>query len=150
MYVATTVWTAMSAGKGGRRVGRRGSGAGELVVRRPAWDVVGVVAVRGVVIRVDRHAGYKATGDLVVPNASRLKVVNGALSVDLPAGNDPDLDEPFFCSVHEVVPGGRKFTISVPYDASGPLKLHDLIVERDYQEIQPPRIYTLNPATGSF
>lgn len=103
-----------------------------------------------VLIQADRRYRDKATGDLVVPNARRLKVVNGALSVDLPASDDPDLVEPFFYSVHEVVPGGRKFMISVPHDASGPLKLHDLIVERDYQEIQPPRIYALNPAKGSF
>ncbi|MFF1711255.1 hypothetical protein [Streptomyces sp. NPDC058268] len=103
-----------------------------------------------VLIQADRRYRDTATGDLVVPNARRLKVVNGVLSVDLPASNDPDLDEPFFYSVHEVVPGGRKFMISVPYNATGPLKLHDLAVDRDYQEIQPPRIYALNPPTGGY
>jgi hypothetical protein len=103
-----------------------------------------------VLVQADRRYRDKATGDLVVPNARRLKVVNGALSVDLPASNDPDLDEPFFYSVHEVVPGGRKFMISVPYNASGPLRLHDLVVDMDYQEIQPPRIYSLSPQAGGY
>lgn len=103
-----------------------------------------------VLIQADRRYRDKATGDLVVPNARRLKVVNGALSVDLPASDDPDLDEPFMYSVHEVVPGGRKFMISVPYNATGPLRLHDLVVDADYQEIQPPRIYALNPKLGGY
>jgi hypothetical protein len=103
-----------------------------------------------VLVQADRRYRDKSTGDLVVPNARRLKVVNGALSIGLPASDDPDLDEPFFYSVHEVVPGGRKFMIKVPYNATGPLKLHDLVVEMDYKEIQPPRIYSLSPPTGGY
>ncbi|MFC4507016.1 MULTISPECIES: hypothetical protein [Streptomyces] len=103
-----------------------------------------------VLIQADRRYRDKATGDLVVPNARRLKVVNGSLSVDLPAGTDPDLDEPFLYSVHEVVPGGRKFMISVPYDVAGPLRLHDLVVTTDYKEIQPPRIYALSFRLGGY
>ncbi|MCZ0981820.1 hypothetical protein O1L60_30900 [Streptomyces diastatochromogenes] len=103
-----------------------------------------------VLIQADRRYRDKVTGNLVVPNARRLKVVNGALSVDLPASDDPDLDQPFVYSVHEVLPGGRKFMISVPHNATGPLRLHDLVVDMDYQEIQPPRIYALSPSAGGF
>ncbi|MEU7278707.1 hypothetical protein AB0A69_07945 [Streptomyces sp. NPDC045431] len=103
-----------------------------------------------VLIQADRRYRDKVTGDLVVPNTRRLKVTNGALTVGLPATDDPDLDEPFLYSVHEVVPGGRKFMISVPHDATGPLTLHDLVVEADYKEIQPPRIYTLSHRLGGY
>ncbi|ORT58144.1 hypothetical protein [Streptomyces sp. CB03238] len=101
-----------------------------------------------VLIQANRRYRDRSTGDVVVPNARRVKVVNGALSVDLPAGDDPDLDEPFLYSVHEVVPGGRKFMISVPYNAVGPLRLHDLVVEAEYTPIRPPRIYALSHRLG--
>ncbi|MGD6750364.1 hypothetical protein [Streptomyces sp. BH105] len=101
-----------------------------------------------VIIQADRRYRDTATGDQIVPNARRVKVTNGRLSVDLPAGDDPDLDEPFLYSVHEVVPGGRKFMISVPHAAAGPLRLHDLVVEAEYKEIQPPRIYALGRQYG--
>ncbi|MFK0015728.1 hypothetical protein [Streptomyces sp. NPDC091027] len=101
-----------------------------------------------VLLQASRRYRDKATGDLVVPSARRIKVVKGSFTADLPASDDPDLDEPFLYSVHEVVPGGRKFMISVPYNVLGPLRLHDLIVETEYKPIQPPRIYTLSHRQG--
>ncbi|MEW1675531.1 hypothetical protein AB0O47_20155 [Streptomyces noursei] len=103
-----------------------------------------------VLVQANRRYRDKATGVLVVPNTRRLKVINGALSVDLPASDDPDLNQPFFYSVHEVVPGGRKFMISVPHHAASPLQLHDLVVDIDYWEIQPPRIYSVSPPAGGL
>ncbi|WP_063729001.1 hypothetical protein [Streptomyces sp. RTd22] len=103
-----------------------------------------------VLIQADRRYRDKATGDLVVPNARRIKVTNGALRADLPASDDPHLDEPFHYSVHEVVPGGGKFMINVPYNLAGPLRLHDLVVDTAYKPIQPPRIYTISPRLGGF
>jgi len=51
----------------------------------------------------------------------------GAFSVTLPATNDPDVvPVNFVYTVEESFPGGRTYTISVPYDTVGSLDLADL------------------------
>ncbi|MBK3568407.1 hypothetical protein [Streptomyces sp. MBT62] len=64
--------------------------------------------------------------------------------------NCKGLGEPLPYSVHEVLRGDRKFTISVPYDAIGPLRFYDMVVEAEYEEIKPPTIYALRPHTGGY
>lgn len=91
-----------------------------------------------------------ATGDVVTPDARRFPVVNGQLSVSLAASDDPHLAEPFLYSVQEVVPGGRKFMINVPAAATGPLRLHTLIVDEPYVDILPPRIYTISSENAGY
>ncbi|MET9119928.1 hypothetical protein [Streptomyces sp. NPDC004528] len=123
----------------------------------PVRTVTAVYMVEGgqplpgsVLLQANGRYRDKATGELITPNARRIKVVNGRLTVDLPASDATQLDEPFLYSVHEVIPGGRKFMVNVPAAGTGELRLHDLVVDAPYKEIQPPRIYTLTTQTGGF
>lgn len=102
-------------------------------------------------ILIQANGRYRdtATGDLVVPNARRLKVVNGRLLTDLPASDSAAVEEPFLYSVHECVPGGRKFMIQVPHEGTGLLRLHDLIVDAPFAAILPPRIFHVSTKLGT-
>jgi hypothetical protein len=64
---------------------------------------------------------------MVAPSTVVVPLVSGAFSVTLPATNDPDVvPNPFTYSVEESFPGGRTYTISIPYDTVGSLDLADI------------------------
>lgn len=64
---------------------------------------------------------------MVAPSSIVIPLSNGAFTVSLPATNDPDVvPNPFTYTVEESFPGGRVYTISVPYDTVGELNLADL------------------------
>jgi hypothetical protein len=64
---------------------------------------------------------------MVAPSSIVVPLSSGAFSVTLPATNDPDLSPvPFTYTVEESFPGGRTYTISVPYTTVGSLDLADL------------------------
>lgn len=64
---------------------------------------------------------------MVAPSSVVVPLSSGAFSVTLPATNDPDIvPNPFTYTVEESFPGGRSYTISVPYDTVGSLDLADL------------------------
>jgi len=64
---------------------------------------------------------------MVAPSSVVVALSAGAFSVTLPATNDPDVvPVNFVYTVEESFPGGRTYTISVPYDTVGSLDLADL------------------------
>jgi len=64
---------------------------------------------------------------MVAPSTVVVALSAGAFSVTLPATNDPDVvPNPFTYSVEESFPGGRTYTISIPYDTAGSLDLADI------------------------
>jgi hypothetical protein len=64
---------------------------------------------------------------MVAPSSIVVPLSAGAFSVTLPATNDPDIvPNPFTYTVEESFPGGRTYTISVPYNTVGSLDLADL------------------------
>ena len=64
---------------------------------------------------------------MVAPSSVVVALSAGAFSVTLPATNDPDVvPVNFTYTVEESFPGGRNYTISVPYDTVGSLDLADL------------------------
>jgi len=64
---------------------------------------------------------------MVAPSSIVVPLSAGAFSVTLPATNDPDIvPNPFTYTVEESFPGGRTYTISVPYNTTGSLDLADL------------------------
>jgi hypothetical protein len=64
---------------------------------------------------------------MVAPSSVVVALSSGAFSVTLPATNDPDVVPiDFVYTVEESFPGGRTYTISVPYDTVGSLDLADL------------------------
>jgi hypothetical protein len=64
---------------------------------------------------------------MVAPSSIVVALSSGAFSVTLPATNDPDVvPVNFTYTVEESFPGGRNYTISVPYDTVGSLDLADL------------------------
>jgi len=64
---------------------------------------------------------------MVAPSSIVVALSSGAFSVSLPATNDPDIiPNPFTYSVEESFPGGRSYTISIPYNSAGSLDLADL------------------------
>ena len=64
---------------------------------------------------------------MVAPSSVVVALSSGAFSVTLPATNDPDIvPTSFTYTVEESFPGGRNYTISVPYDTVGSLDLADI------------------------
>jgi hypothetical protein len=64
---------------------------------------------------------------MVAPSSLVVALSAGAFSVILPATNDPDIvPTTFTYTVEESFPGGRTYTISVPYDTVGSLDLADI------------------------
>lgn len=64
---------------------------------------------------------------MVAPSSVVVALSSGAFSVALPATNDPDIvPNPFTYTVEESFPGGRTYTISLPYDGAGTLDLADI------------------------
>ena len=64
---------------------------------------------------------------MVAPSSIVVPLSAGAFSVTLPATNDPDIvPNPFVYTVEESFPGGRTYTISVPFNTVGSLDLADL------------------------
>ena len=64
---------------------------------------------------------------MVAPSSIVVPLSAGAFSVSLPATNDPDVvPNPFVYTVEESFPGGRSYTISVPYTSVGALNLADI------------------------
>ena len=64
---------------------------------------------------------------MVAPSSIVVPLSAGAFSVTLPATNDPDIvPNPFVYTVEESFPGGRTYTISVPFNTAGSLDLADL------------------------
>lgn len=64
---------------------------------------------------------------IVAPSSIVVPLSAGAFSVSLPATNDPDvIPNPFVYTVEESFPGGRSYTISVPYTSVGALNLADI------------------------
>ena len=64
---------------------------------------------------------------MVAPSSVVVALSAGAFTVTLPATNDPDIvPNPFTYTVEESFPGGRTYTISIPYDTAGSLDLADL------------------------
>ena len=64
---------------------------------------------------------------MVAPSSVVVALNAGAFTVTLPATNDPDVvPNPFTYTVEESFPGGRTYTISIPYDTVGSLDLADL------------------------
>ena len=64
---------------------------------------------------------------MIAPSSVVVGLSSGAFTVTLPATNDPDtVPIPFTYTVEESFPGGRTYTISVPYDTVGSLDLADL------------------------
>jgi len=64
---------------------------------------------------------------MVAPSSIVVALSAGAFTVTLPATNDPDVvPNPFTYTVEESFPGGRTYTISIPYDTAGSLDLADI------------------------
>ena len=64
---------------------------------------------------------------IVAPSSIVVPLSAGAFSVSLPATNDPDvIPNPFVYTVEESFPGGRSYTISVPFNSVGALNLADI------------------------
>ena len=64
---------------------------------------------------------------MIAPSSVVVALSAGAFTVTLPATNDPDVvPNPFTYTVEESFPGGRTYTISIPYDTAGSLDLADL------------------------
>lgn len=64
---------------------------------------------------------------MVAPSSIVVALSSGAFSVTLPATNDPDVvPNPFTYTVEESFPGGRTYTISIPYNTVGTLDLADI------------------------
>jgi hypothetical protein len=64
---------------------------------------------------------------MVAPSSVVVALSSGAFSVTLPATNDPDVvPNPFTYTVEESFPGGRTYTISIPYNTVGSLDLADI------------------------
>ena len=64
---------------------------------------------------------------MVAPSSIVVALASGAFSVTLPATNDPDvIPNPFTYTVEESFPGGRNYTISIPYNTVGSLDLADI------------------------
>lgn len=64
---------------------------------------------------------------LVAPSSIVVPLASGVFSVSLPATNDPDvIPNPFVYTVEESFPGGRTYTISVPFTSAGALNLADI------------------------
>lgn len=64
---------------------------------------------------------------MVAPSSVVVPLASGAFTVTLPATNDPDVvPNPYTYTVEESFPGGRTFTISIPYDSAGALDLADI------------------------
>jgi hypothetical protein len=64
---------------------------------------------------------------MIAPSSVVVGLSSGAFSVTLPATNDPDtVPIPFVYTVEESFPGGRSYTISLPYTTVGSLDLADL------------------------
>ena len=64
---------------------------------------------------------------MVAPSSVVVALSAGAFSVILPATNDPDIvPTTFLYTVEESFPGGRSYTISVPFDTIGSLDLADI------------------------
>jgi hypothetical protein len=64
---------------------------------------------------------------MVAPSSVVVALSAGAFSVILPATNDPDIvPTTFLYTVEESFPGGRTYTISVPFDTIGSLDLADI------------------------
>jgi hypothetical protein len=64
---------------------------------------------------------------LIAPSSIVVPLSAGSFSVQLPATNDPDVvPNPFTYTVEESFPGGRSYTISLPFTTVGSLDLADL------------------------
>jgi hypothetical protein len=64
---------------------------------------------------------------LIAPSSIVVPLSAGSFSVRLPATNDPDVvPNPFTYTVEESFPGGRSYTISLPFTTVGSLDLADL------------------------
>jgi hypothetical protein len=64
---------------------------------------------------------------MVAPSSVVVALSAGAFSVIIPATNDPDIvPATFTYTVEESFPGGRSYTISVPFDTVGSLDLADI------------------------
>lgn len=64
---------------------------------------------------------------MIAPSSVVVALSSGAFSVSLPATNDPDMvPNPFVYTVEESFPGGRTYTISLPYNGAGTFDLADL------------------------
>jgi hypothetical protein len=64
---------------------------------------------------------------MVAPSSIVVPLSAGAFSVIIPATNDPDIVPTIFTyTVEESFPGGRSYTISVPFDTIGSLDLADI------------------------
>ena len=64
---------------------------------------------------------------MVAPSSVVVPLSSGAFTVTLPATNDPDVvPNPYTYTVEESFPGGRTYTISIPYDTTGTLDLADI------------------------
>lgn len=64
---------------------------------------------------------------MVAPSSVVVPLSAGAFTVTLPATNDPDVvPNPYTYTVEESFPGGRNYTISIPYNTVGALDLADI------------------------
>lgn len=64
---------------------------------------------------------------IIAPSSVVVALSSGSFSVTLPATDDPDLiPNPFQYTVEESFPGGRTYTIELPYLTSGSLDLADI------------------------
>lgn len=88
------------------------------------------VAIQGsILVRPNATAIDKASGDVILPRVKRYDIVNGALSIQLPASDSTALEAPFTYTVREAIPGGQQYCINVPSAAgTTPQILQSLIV----------------------
>jgi len=64
---------------------------------------------------------------IIAPSSVVVALSSGSFSVTLPATDDPDLiPNPFQYTVEESFPGGRTYTIELPYLTAGSLDLADI------------------------
>lgn len=64
---------------------------------------------------------------IVAPSSIVVPLNQGSFTVTLPATNDPDIvPNPFEYMVEESFPGGRTYSISLPYNTVGTLNLNDI------------------------
>ncbi|MDJ0463112.1 hypothetical protein [Streptomyces sp. H27-C3] len=105
------------------------------------WGSDAEVYRASILVRANAPLTDTTSGIRVLPKTARIPVRAGVLALTLPASDGPTLAKPFSYSVWEVMPGGRRFVISVPSGVGDTVqKLHALEVDESYQQIPVPRL----------
>lgn len=113
------------------------------------FDLDTGIAIQGsILIRPNATYRDRASGGTIMPRVRRYGIVNGQLSITIPSSDSAALETPFTYTVREAIPSGQQFAINVPSAATGPQKLHSLIVDSPIVPIEsmPPMYGWQSPA----